>query len=126
MAFRTVLIPGGSGFIGSHIIAKLAATDWRVIVPTHRYAHAVHLLLVPQVDDVIEANIHDDAELDRLVRDSDAVINLVGILHGKRGAAGSRYGREFARAHVELPRRMVAACARHGVRRYLHMSALGA
>lgn len=126
MAFRTVLILGGSGFIGSHIIAKLAATDWRVIVPTHRYAHAAHLLLVPQVDDVIEADVHDDATLDRLVRGSDAVINLVGILHGRRGKPGSRYGAGFARAHVELPRRVVAACARHGVRRYLHMSALGA
>lgn len=126
MAFRTVLILGGSGFIGSHIIAKLAATDWRVLVPTHRYGHAAHLLLVPQVDDVIETDVHDDAALERLVRDSDAVINLVGILHGRTGPSGSRYGPEFARAHVELPARVVAACARHGVRRYLHMSALGA
>jgi uncharacterized protein YbjT (DUF2867 family) len=47
----------------------------------------------------------------------------VGVLHSKRGTP---YGPEFQRAHVDLPRRVVAACARNGVPRYLHMSALGA
>jgi NADH dehydrogenase len=54
------------------------------------------------------------------------VINLVGVLHSRRGARGSDYGPEFARAHVELPRKVVAACSSAGVHRYLHMSALGA
>ena len=48
---------------------------------------------------------------------------LVGILHGSHGTP---YGREFARAHVELPKRIVAMCGELGVQRYLHMSALGA
>jgi uncharacterized protein YbjT (DUF2867 family) len=126
MAYRSVLVVGGSGFIGSHLIAKMALTGWRVIVPTHRYAHAKHLLTLPVVDQVIEADVHDDATLDRLIRGKDAVINLVGILHGRRGASGTRYGPAFAKAHVELTRRIVAACAAHGVHRYLHMSALGA
>jgi NADH dehydrogenase len=128
MAYRSILILGGSGFIGSHLIAKLAATDPEccVTVPTHRLAHAEHLLELPVVEDVIEANVHDDAVLARLVQGKDAVINLVGILHGRPGAPGTPYGPEFARAHVELPKRVVAACAAHGVHRYLHMSALGA
>jgi NADH dehydrogenase len=126
MVHRSVLVVGGSGFIGSHLIAKMALTGCRVTVPTHRYAHAQHLLTLPNVDDVVEADVHDDAALDLLLKDKDAVINLVGILHGHAGAAGTRYGPAFAKAHVELPRRIVAACARHGVHRYLHMSALGA
>lgn len=128
MKYRSILILGGSGFIGSHIIAKLAAADpdCVVTVPTHRLAHAEHLLELPVVEDVIEADIHDDAVLARLLKGKDAVINLVGILHGSPGDTGSPYSPEFARAHVELPRRVVAACAEQGVHRYLHMSALGA
>lgn len=126
MAYRNVLVIGGTGFIGSHIIAKLVDTECRVTVPTRREGHAAHLLLLPDVEQVVEANVHDDATLDRLMHGQDAVINLVGILHGKPGPAGSRYGRDFARAHVELPQRIVDACVRNGVRRFLHMSALGA
>lgn len=126
MAYRNVLVIGGTGFIGSHIIAKLVDTECRVTVPTRREGHAAHLLLLPDVEQVVEANVHDDATLDRLMHGQDAVINLVGILHGKPGPAGSRYGQDFARAHVELPQRIVDACVRNGVRRFLHMSALGA
>lgn len=126
MAFHSVLVIGGSGFIGSHIIAKLAYTEWRAIVPTRHYDHAKNLLLIPSMDDVVEADVHDEAALDRLIPGNDAVINLVGILHDPTAKSGERYGSEFARSHVELPRKIVAACARHGVHRYLHMSALGA
>lgn len=125
MEYRSILVIGGSGFIGSHLIAKLNDPGWRITVPTRRVMHAQHLLLLPSVEDVIEANVHDDATLCRLVQGNDTVINLVGILHGK-SISKTSYGPEFARAHVELPRRIVAACAELGVRRYLHMSALGA
>jgi NADH dehydrogenase len=123
MTFRSVLILGGSGFIGGHVIAKLAQTEWRVIVATRHFEKARHLLEVPNVEDVVEANIHDDAALSSLMVGNQAVINLVGTLHSR---PGDPYGPDFARAHVDLPRRVVAACAAHGVRRYLHMSALGA
>lgn len=126
MPYRNILILGGTGFIGSHIIAKLADSGCFLTVPTRRESHATHLLPLPDVDLVVKANVHDDATLDNLVRGKDAVINLVGILHGKRAAADESYGPDFARAHVELPKRVVAACAAHGVRRFLHMSALGA
>ena len=123
MDTRSILVIGGSGFIGSHLIAKLDHPDWSVIVPTRHLAHAQHLQLIQSVDDIIEADIHDDATLRQLIQGKDVVINLVGILHGSRG---DPYGPEFARAHVDLPRRIVAACAELGVKRYLHMSALGA
>jgi NADH dehydrogenase len=121
--FHSVLVLGGSGFIGGHLLAKLAETEWRVIVVTRHYERARHLIEVPSVDDIVEADVHDDASLHRLVQGHDAVINLVGILHSR---PGTPYGPEFAKAHVELPRRIAQACAAHGVRRLLHMSALGA
>jgi NADH dehydrogenase len=123
MKYRFVLVLGGSGFIGSHVISKLNDTSRRVIAATRRYEHAKHLAVFPAIDDIVEANIYDDAVLNRLMIGIDAVINLVGILHSKRG---NPYGPQFAQAHVELPRKIVAACRAQGVRRYLHMSALGA
>ena len=118
----TVVVFGGSGFIGSHLVARLAGEGTRVIVPTRRAESAKHLIFLPLVE-VVEADIYDDAAVRTLVAGKDAAINLVGLLHSRRGTP---YGPEFKRAHVELPRRIVAACAAHGVKRYLHMSALGA
>lgn len=123
MTYRTVLVIGGSGFIGSHIVAQLAAAGYSVIVPTRHYEHARHLLELPTVDQVVEADVHDAAALHQLMQGVDAVINLVGILHSRPGVP---YGPDFAAAHVELPKKIVAACADTGVTRYLHMSALGA
>jgi NADH dehydrogenase len=121
-----VLVLGGSGFIGRHVVAQLSEAGHRVIVPTRHFQRARDLLVFPGIDDVVEADIHDDEALNRLVSGMDAVINLVGILHSRAASGGQRYGDDFLRVHVELPRRVVTACAVHGVRRYLHMSALGA
>ena len=100
---------------------SVVARGVRVTVPTRRRARARPLILLPTID-VVECDVHDASTLDRLIRDHDAVINLVGVLHGSHGTP---YGRQFAQAHVELPERIVAACRRFGVGRILHMSALG-
>jgi len=117
-----ILVIGGAGFIGRHIVNRLIDRGLRVTVPVRRRSRAGSLITLPTID-VVEADVNDDAVLGRLVRGRDAVINLVGILQGSRGAP---YGPEFAQAHVELPRRIILACEREAVRRLLHMSALGA
>lgn len=122
MKDMTVVVFGGTGFIGSHLVARLSEEGVRVIVPTRRYERAKHLIFLPRVE-VVEADIGDDTVLRRLLAGRDAAINLVGVLHSSRGEP---YGPEFRRAHVDLPRRIVAACAAGRVPRYLHMSALGA
>jgi len=118
----SIVLFGGTGFIGSHLAARLAERGMTIVVPTRHEAHAMHLMPLPGVD-IVEADIHSDATVRHLVAGRDAVINLVGILHAHRGTP---YGPEFRRAHVELPRRIATACAAAGVPRYLHMSALGA
>jgi NADH dehydrogenase len=113
-----VLVLGGSGFVGRHLVARLSAAGHQVVVPTRRREAARHLILLPTVD-VVEMDIHDPPTLAGLTHDADVVINLVGVLNES--------GRNtFARAHVELARKVVDACRAADVARLLHMSALGA
>ena len=114
---------GGAGFIGRHIADLLVREQHTLIVPTRRRERAKRdLILLPTVD-LVQADVADDATLDRLLARCDVVINLVGILHSR---PGDPYGPDFAAAHVELPRRIVAVSERQGVRRMIHISALGA
>lgn len=115
-----ILVLGGTGFVGHVLCEKL--TEWlgsggRIVVPSRHPQRAKDLITLPPVQ-VVRASVHDDAELTQLVRGHDAVINLVAILHGSE--------RDFERVHVELPRRLATACAVAGVKRVLHVSALGA
>ncbi len=118
-----ICLIGGSGFLGRNVAELLVREQHFVIVPTRRRERAKrNLILLPTID-VIEANVYDDAALDIALAGCSAVINLVGVLHSR---PGTPYGPDFARAHVELPQRIVKACERAGVRRLIHVSALGA
>lgn len=123
MSIRNVLIIGGNGFVGSSIANRLAGRNVKVTVPTRRRERRRDLLLLPTVEQV-EANVHDEATLVALMKGQDVVINLVGVLHSRDSRLP--YGKAFAEAHVELPKTIVAACKKAGVRRLLHMSALNA
>src|SRR5574341_914226 len=129
MKFANVLVVGGSGFIGRHLVASLAAAGIQVTVPSRRRERAKHLILLPTVD-VVQADVMAPGVLERLCAGKQAVYNLVGILHGRAHRRDERgpndYGPDFAHAHVEIPQAIVAACRARGVRRVLHVSALGA
>jgi uncharacterized protein YbjT (DUF2867 family) len=118
MGDTATLVLGGSGFVGRHLVARLAAAGRRVIVPTRQRERAKHLILLPTVD-VVEVDIHDEAMLVRLAWRASVVVNLIGILN-------ERHRGEFDRVHVELARKLVAACATAGASRLLHMSAQNA
>ena len=117
-----VLLLGGSGFLGRHVAARLAARNIPVSVPTRRRERAKHLLVLPTVE-VVEADVGDDATLAALCAGKDGVVNLVGIL---KGGNGEPYGSGFARAHAELPARVGRAAVAAGVPRLVHVSALRA
>ena len=115
---RRILILGGSGFIGKQLSFALANRDWEVTVPCRRPHRNRDLLVHPGIR-VVQANITDPAELQRLCAGHQAMINLVGILHEKRKG-------DFRRYHVDLIKTVVDACGAAGIRRLLHVSALGA
>ncbi len=118
---QKLLVLGGTGFVGSALCEQLVehfgGATGRLVVPSRRPQRAKHLLPLPTIE-LTEADIHDDAQLSRLVASSDAVINLVAILHGSPD--------DFERVHIGLPRRLARACEQAGVRRVIHVSALGA
>ena len=79
-AKRRICIVGGTGFVGRHLVARLAGEGHYVkVLARHRERHR-DLLVLPTVH-VIEADVRDEATLLREFRGMDAVINLVGILN---------------------------------------------
>ena len=81
MREQNVVVIGGTGFIGCHLLNRLAQDGFNTVVPVRHDERAKHLTTLPYLDlDV--ADVHDDATLRRLLQGRDAVINLVGVLHG--------------------------------------------
>jgi len=113
-----IAVLGGTGFVGRAVCDRLTqrSPSGAIVVPTRRAMHANAVRALPTVD-VRVANLHDDAALAGVLAGCDTVINLVAILHGSAAA--------FEQVHVTLPKRLAAACAVAGIRRVLHVSALG-
>ncbi len=120
MAAQRILVLGGTGFVGRALCEQLVERNGGgggpILVPTRRLARAQAIRHLPTVVPVA-ADVHDVESLRRLVQGADAVVNLVAILHGS--------AREFEHVHVALPQKLAEACQAAGVRRVVHVSALG-
>ncbi len=112
-----VLVLGGSGFVGRQVCEQLARLGWHITVPTRRAVNAARVQSLPGLT-VIEANVHLEADLARLMPGHDAVVNLVAVLHGSE--------ERFESVHVDLPGKIASAMKKAGVQRLVHISALGA
>ena len=117
---RRVLLLGGTGFVGRRLAAALRGVGYDVRVPTRSRARGRRLFVLPEVE-IVQADVHDEATLTRLLRGCEAAINLVGILN-ERGHDGAG----FERAHAGLAATLMRACRAAGVNRVLQMSALKA
>jgi NADH dehydrogenase len=115
---KEVCVFGGSGFVGSAIVAKLDAAGYSVKVLTRRRDAAKHLFLLPNVK-VEECNVHDYQALNSALRGADVVINLLGILHQSRHST-------FNAIHHQLPAQLAKICVDLNIKRLIHMSSLRA
>lgn len=121
---QEVLIIGGSGFVGSHLTKELLAQNYTVVIAKRSNSPAKYL-----IDERVRVIQHHDfsemgvRELLGHVQKDAVVINLVGVLHAKQE---DPYGPEFLEAHVNIPSYIISAMKFLGMKRYLHMSALGA
>jgi NADH dehydrogenase len=111
-----VFITGGSGFVGSAIIDELLRRNHDVTALEDRRSVDTRGGAIRTV----KGNLFDTKALDAGIAGSDAVIHLVGIIMQR-----PRKGVTFQRIHFEGAKNVVDATIRGGVKRYIHMSALG-
>jgi NADH dehydrogenase len=121
MTERVVTVFGGSGFIGRHLIGRLARQGWIVRAAVRHPSQAGFLKPMGEVGQVtpIRAPIQDQIAVESAVAGADAVINLVGILY-ERGP------QTFAAVHARGAQTVAAAAAAAGVSQLVQVSALGA
>jgi uncharacterized protein YbjT (DUF2867 family) len=119
--YRVATVFGGSGFIGRHLIRRLAKTGSVIRVAVRHPSHANFLRTNGSVGQIvpIAGNVLSDESVAAAVRDADLVINLVGILSETSRAS-------FQAIHVEAPGRIARLAKEAGAGRMVHMSALGA
>jgi NADH dehydrogenase len=121
MAYRVVTVFGGSGFIGRHVVRRLAQRGWRVRIATRYPDKALFLRTAGDVGQIVPilANIRNDASVAAAVRGADYVINLVGIL-----AEGGK--QRFPALHAEGAGRVARLSREAGASRMVQLSAIGA
>ena len=128
---KKVLLIGGTGFVGGALARRLCSraaspgkgipcghADFLLTLPTRRPERVRHLTVLPTAR-IVQADVHDEATLARLMVGQDVVISLAGILKGN-----------FQRTHAELPGKIARAAASAnnsaGMPRLIHVSALAA
>jgi len=118
MNTKKICVLGGAGFVGRHLVTRLANQGYSIRVVTRHPQRHREIEVLPGAE-LVGGNIHDPQTLQEQFTGCDAVINLVGVLH-------EYSNQSFRTVHVELPGKIVDACRAVGVKRLLHMSALHA
>jgi uncharacterized protein YbjT (DUF2867 family) len=116
----SIVVLGGTGFLGTRLVARLIKDGHQVTVLSRDRELHKHLLVLPGLT-LENCDVYQEAQLSERFRGKDVVINLVGILNERWfGGAG------FRRAHTELTQHILKAVRSAGVTRLLQVSALKA
>ena len=114
-------ILGGGGFIGRYLVRKMTEKNFQCIIPT-RNAYLKGYLKTqapPRAIEFIDFNSKDFSKIKEAINNSDIVINLIGILFENRK-------QKFINIHSDLPGLIAKYCSESGVKKFIHISAIGA
>ena len=120
MKQKIATIFGASGFIGRHLIRSLTEKDFRIIAATrspYLYGYLKPLGNPGQID-LEKVNLFEEENLRTLIKNSDVVINLVGILYENKK-------QKFENIHVKFPALLTKLCKEQNIKKLVHISALG-
>ena len=120
MKQKIATIFGASGFIGRHLIRSLTERDFRIVAATrspYLYGYLKPLGNPGQID-LEKVNLFEEENLRTLIKNSDVVINLVGILYENKK-------QKFEDIHVKFPALLTKLCNEQNIKKLVHISALG-
>jgi uncharacterized protein YbjT (DUF2867 family) len=120
MRLLSIVVLGGTGFLGTRLVARLIKDGHRVTVLSRDREQHKHLFVLPGLT-LVNCDVYQEAQLSERFRGQDVIVNLVGILN-ERGFGGTG----FRRAHTQLTQNVLQAARSAGVTRLLHVSALKA
>jgi uncharacterized protein YbjT (DUF2867 family) len=114
-------ILGGGGFIGRYLVRKMTEKGYQCIIPT-RNAYLKGYLKTqapPGAIEFIDFNLKDFSKIEEAIKNSDIVINLIGILF-------ENSKQKFSHLHFNLPGLIAKYCSESEVKKFIHVSAIGA
>ena len=114
-------ILGGGGFIGRYLVRNLTKKNYRCIISTRNAFQKGYLKTqaTPGSIELINWNSNNFDELKESIKNSDVVINLIGILYETRK-------QKFMKIHSDIPEAVSKICANSDVKKFINVSAIGA
>ena len=121
MKNRICTILGGGGFIGRYLVRNLSKKNYRCIISTRNTFQKGYLKTqaTPGSIELIKWNSNNFDELKESIKNSDVVINLIGILYESRR-------QKFMNIHRDIPEAVSKICAQSDVKKFIQVSAIGA
>lgn len=117
---QTILIFGGTGFIGRHIVKELSKTGARINIYTRNPEAGLYLKTSGSVGQIslIKGDITNTKLIDKLARQSSIIINCVGMAHERRHDS-------FIDKHAKFPELLGKLSSKYGIHKVVHISSLG-
>ncbi len=114
-------ILGGGGFIGRYLVRNLTKKNYRCIISTRKAFQKGYLKTqaTPGAIELVDWNPNNFSELKEAIKNSDIVINLIGILYETRK-------QKFYNIHSKIPEAIAKICSESDVKKFIHVSAIGA